>query len=96
MYLNRQLGTGLGRGGGFERQWGCWGEPIANICWLAGGGEMDCSGTVSERQFHHHLYSPVRQVFLEDWGDLLVKGKRGGGKGLTSSRLHQASLTESV
>lgn len=52
---------------------GCWGEPIANICWLAGGGEMDCSGTVSERQFHHHLYGPVHLVFLEHWGDLLVK-----------------------
>lgn len=36
---------------------------------------MDCSGTVSERQFHHHLYGPVHLVFLEHWGDLLVKGR---------------------
>lgn len=44
------------------------------MCWLAGGGEMDCSGTVSERQLHHHLYGLVHLVFLEHWGDLLVKG----------------------
>lgn len=36
---------------------------------------MDCSGTVSERQFHHHLYGPVHLVFLAHWGDLLVKGR---------------------
>lgn len=71
--LNRQLGTS--EGGGLRGDGGCWGEPIANICWLAGGGEMDCSGTVSERQFHHHLYGPVHLVFLEHWGDLLVKGR---------------------
>lgn len=56
------------------------GEPIANICWLAGGGEMDCSGTLSERQFHHHLCGPVHLVFLEHWGDLLVRGGGGGGE----------------
>lgn len=72
-YLNWQLGTMGERG--VRGNGGCWGEPIANICWLAGSGEMDCSGTVSERQFHHHLYGPVHLVFLEHWGDLLVKGR---------------------
>lgn len=74
-YPNRQLGTSLRRGGELRGNGGCWGEPIANICWLAGGGEMDCSGTVSERQFHHHRCSPVHQVFLEHLGDLLVKSR---------------------
>lgn len=39
---------------------------------------MDCSGTLSERQFHHRLCGPVHLVFLEHWGDLLVRG--GGGE----------------
>lgn len=55
---------------------------------------MDCSRTVSERQFHHHLYGPVHLVFLERWGDLLVKGRgevwgdggAGGGRNLTTCR----------
>lgn len=58
---------------------------------------MDCSGTVSERQFHHHLRGPVHLVFLEHWGDLLVKGSEweGAGEGETllaagSARLHSA------
>lgn len=63
----------LGTIGGFCNR-GCRREPIANICWLAGSGEMDCSGTASEKQFHHHLDGPVHLVFLEHWGDLLVKG----------------------
>lgn len=66
-------------GGGQPGSWGVGGEPIANICWLAGSGEMDCSGTLSERQFHHRLCGPVHLVFLEHWGDLLVRG--GGGVG---------------
>lgn len=70
----------LGRGGGFSSR-GCQGEPIANICWLAASGEMDCSGTLSERQFYHHLCGPVHLVFLEHWGDLLVKGGGGGTRG---------------
>lgn len=61
--------------GGLRGKTGCWGEPIANICWLAGSGEMDCSGTDSETPFHHHLYGPVHLIFLELWGDLLVKGR---------------------
>lgn len=40
-------GDQCGGGAGLKSNGGCWGEPIANICWLAVGGEMDCSGTVS-------------------------------------------------
>lgn len=53
---------------------------------------MDCSGTVSERQFHHHLYGPVHQVFLEHWGDLLVKGREAENQAeaVGYARLHLA------
>lgn len=72
--------------GGFSSR-GCQGEPIANICWLAASGEMDCSGTLSERQFYHHLCGPVHLVFLEHWGDLLVKGGGGGTGGVEETRV---------
>lgn len=76
-----EAATGDRGGGGFSSR-GCQGEPIANICWLAASGEMDCSGTLSERQFYHHLCGPVHLVFLEHWGDLLVKGGGGGSGGV--------------
>lgn len=93
-YLNQQLGTG--GGWGVRGNGGCWGEPIANICWLAGGGEMDCSGTVSERQFHHHLHGPVHQVFLEHWGDLLVKGREEEEKTRVADGYTRFHLAKSV